>query len=356
MRGAGAGAVGSDDYLEPGRGGRQPIAWIGSEPARGADPVKARRAVVAVLDTGCGVHEWLPDSIVTRGADLDGVPVGLIGDDDPERYPDLYGQLDGEIDAVAGHGTFIAGLVRQCAPDADILSIRVAGSLGVVDETTFLRALSAMVELQRRFVSGEEGGRPIDVLNLSLGYYHETPTDGLFSLLLHDLLRAARELGTVVVCSAGNDTIDRPSFPASLWAWPGADNGLPVDKASVPLVSVGALNPSRRSVALFSNVGPWVRTYAPGAAVVSTTPGFNGGAQATTRADFGDLPRETLDPDDYRGGFAAWSGTSFAAPYVAGMIAARLGEVPLDGCAPAAAVKKAVEAVLKELPPVAPFG
>src|SRR5690606_10249806 len=126
----GAGA-GSDDYLAPGRGGRQPVAWIGPAPRRGPDPRRGRRVVVAVLDTGCGVHAWLPDTVVTTRVTLDGVPIGLTGDDDPERYPDLYGQLDGEIDAVAGHGTFIAGIIRQTAPDADILAIRVAGSLGV---------------------------------------------------------------------------------------------------------------------------------------------------------------------------------------------------------------------------------
>ena len=33
------------------------------------------------------------------------------------------------------------------------------------------------------------------------------------------------------------------------------------------------------------------------------------------------LPRGTIDPDDYSSGFAAWSGTSFAAPVLAGEVA-----------------------------------
>jgi subtilisin family serine protease len=306
--------------------------------------------VVAVLDTGCGEHPWLPDDIVTRGAELDGVPIGLTGHDDPEVFPDLYGQLDGEIDAVAGHGTFIAGLIRQTAPDADILAIRVAGSLGVVDESAVIRALADVIELKRRYLRDAGTGHPIDIISLSLGYYHETPVDGQYSLTLYGLLRSARELGIVVVCSAGNDAIDRPSFPASLWAWPDADNGiLPDDDA--PLVSVGALNPSGRSVALFSNVGPWVRVYAPGALVVSTTPPFTGGMQPSSRADFDDLPRETVDPDDYRGGFSVWSGTSFAAPFVAGRIATALAPALAKGGSPTnKALRKAVDEVLRSLP------
>jgi subtilisin family serine protease len=261
--------------------------------------------------------------------ELDGEPFGLTDEADPERYPDLYGQLDGEIDPVAGHGTFIAGIVRQLAPDADILSVRVANALGVVDESALLQVVAGVVELLRRFREGKPGGRAIDVLNLSLGYYHETPEDGLFSTTLYELLRTARDLGCVVVCSAGNDAVDRPSFPASLWPWPGSDNGLEPDDAAEHL-ALGALNPSGSSLALFSNVGPWVRAYAPGAAVVSTIPAFEGGRQAASRADLYERRRETIGPESYRGTFAAWSGTSFAAPYAAGLIAAELGMVPTN--------------------------
>ncbi len=82
---------------------------------------------------------------------------------------------------------------------------------------------------------------------------------------------------------------------------------------------------------MFSNIGDWVEVYAPGVSVLSTIPvDFNGGVQAGTRDDAYGHCRETLDADDFRGGFGVWSGTSFAAPVVAGRIAARIlaGESP----------------------------
>jgi subtilisin family serine protease len=89
---------------------------------------------------------------------------------------------------------------------------------------------------------------------------------------------------------------------------------------------VGALNPDQHSVALFSNTGPWVRVYEPGAAVVSTMPPFQGGLEPMARTRAYGRVRESIDPDDFarrdaEGGFAVWSGTSFAAPYLAGKVA-----------------------------------
>ena len=40
--------------------------------------------------------------------------------------------------------------------------------------------------------------------------------------------------------------------------------------------------------------------------------------------------RESIDPDDYTGRFALWSGTSFSAPLFAGSIAQALGGIPAD--------------------------
>jgi serine protease len=91
----------------------------------------------------------------------------------------------------------------------------------------------------------------------------------------------------------------------------------------VPVVSVGALNPNGTD-ALFSNAGPWVRAFAPGAALMSTMPPFQGGLEPQARTEAYMRRRESIDPDDYTGTFALWSGTSFAAPLFAGQLAAQL--------------------------------
>jgi subtilisin family serine protease len=287
--------------------------------------------VVAILDTGTGTHDWLPDDIVDRTVSgLDATPIGLTGPDDPERFPDLLGPLDGAMDPVAGHGTFIAGIVRQSAPEADIVSIRAADAMGVVEESRLLLVLGQLRDLLATWRGGAcRPARPIDVLNLSLSYYHETPVDQQYDLALYDVLRDFRRLGCVVIASAGNDAVDRPAFPAALWPWPDPRNRIKED-GFAPHVSVGALNPGGNTTALFSNVGPWVRAYAVGASVVSTSPAFETGLQALSHRDFDGRRREVGDPDDFRGGFAVWSGTSFAAPLVAGRIARELGTMLLD--------------------------
>ena len=222
---------------------------------------------------------------------------------------------------------------RQICPDADLISIRVADSQGTLLEGEFLEAVRAVAELVIRDARGLPGGRPIDVLNLSLSYYHETPEDGQFDQTLVRYLVAARRHGCAVVCSAGNDATSRPAFPAALWRWPDAEFVVDDPSDAAPHLSVGALNPNGKTVALFSNIGRWVRVYAPGAAVVSSAPPLNGGTQAGTRNDRFGLRRETIDPDDYTGGFVMWSGTSFAAPFIAGLLAERIADGLIDGTA-----------------------
>lgn len=340
--GSKTGIHGIESYGNPGSGGRQVADYVGPPPVRARQLARAgRRPVVAILDTGCGDHAWLPDDIVTRYPELDGRVIGATNVlTDPELTGDLAGPFDGELDSSSGHGTFIAGIVRQVCPEADLISVRVADSQGNVLEGAFMLAVRSLVKLMAQ--SRRKGGRQIDVMNLSLGYYHETPEDNLFDRTMSELLLAARVRGCAVVCSAGNDATDRPTFPAALWRWKGHDFRVPDSTAAAPHLAVGARNPNG-TVALFSNIGDWVTTYAPGASVLSTYPPFNGGMQPDVRNDRRDLRRESIDPDDFTGprlpgqpdglgtGFALWSGTSFAAPYVAAQLAAELTERLMSG-------------------------
>ena len=174
---------------------------------------------MATLDTGCGEHPWL-DGVVRTDVKLGSEPIGYVDDEtDPEKWFDQFGALDGAIDPLAGHGTFIAGLIHQACPDADIVAWRIVGADGLVVESNLVKALEDIAELARRHRDGEPGGHPIDVLSLSLGYYHETPDDELFDPTMYGILRRLGECGVAVVCSAGNDATARPVFPAAFTPW-----------------------------------------------------------------------------------------------------------------------------------------
>lgn len=351
-------APGVDSYYWPGSGGRQVASYVGSPPQRvEALSKKGRRPVVAVLDTGCGTHEWLPDDVVTRYPTVEKRVIGVAEPTtDPEVFGDVSGPFDGEIDHSSGHGTFIAGIIRQVCPEADIIAIRVADSQGTVLESEFMLAVRSLVKWIA--LPESKGGRQVDVVNLSLGYYHETPDDEWFDRTLSELLVALRKRGCAVVCSAGNDATDRPSFPAALWRWSSADFLVEDPPRAAPHVSVGALNPNG-TMALFSNMGPWVHVFAPGAAVLSAHPRFDGGVQPGSRDDRDGVRRETIDPDDFGGGFALWSGTSFAAPHVAGMLARSVAALLMGGKGVSeakrnAALRQAASAAYAQLATIGP--
>jgi subtilisin family serine protease len=278
--------------------------------------------VVAILDTGCGRHPWL-DTIVDSQLSLDGAYVGRPAH---VRDPEAVGSLDDFEDAVAGHGTFMTGLVRIFCPDADVISVRTVDHDGAVVESALVGTLAQIVELVRRERNGEPGGRAIDVLVLSVGYYHETSEESPFEPVLAASLEALGRLGVMVVAAAGNDATSRPMYPAAFAPWSNSRGPSATSPDRLPVISVGATNPDG-AVALFSNDGPWVRAWEAGAAVVSTMPvTFHSGLSSAPHRPAVGQVRNSLDPDDYSAGFAVWSGTSFAAPVLAGKLLRALGD------------------------------
>lgn len=162
-----------------------------------------------------------------------------------------------------------------------------------------------MINALEQLGNQRAAGLRVDAVSMSFGYYHEE-ADAQKTASLHNALATlaaendADGRSLVLIASAGNDSTDRPLLPAGF---------TDIDA----LTSVGARNPNG-TVALFSNAGPWVDTYWPGAQVLSTLPTFNASLQPTARTTWDGQRRESLDLDDFSSGFATWSGTSFAAP------------------------------------------
>lgn len=378
-----AGPGSTDSYVYRGGDTRAPVTVCLPAPARrAAAECGSRRPVVAVLDTGVRAHPWLdvrpdpaaryavtePDGFVAvdwaiqqaiaaaseqaaAQGDCPRVPVR-----GPWDTPVSGNPLAGELNDATGHGSFIAGIVRQVAPDARVLAIRVMHSDDVVYEGDLLCALSLLADRVAAAGAGDMA-EMADVVSLSLGYFDESPADVAYSSGLWQVIEVLLEMGVAVVAAAGNYATSRRFYPAAFALQP--------PPGPVPLISVGALNPNG-SRAMFSDGGPWVWAWAAGAAIVSTFPDdLNGSRTPELRVrphpGAGPPPgvafppgREALDPDNYRGGFATWSGTSFSAPLLAARIAAQLleraadPELGLDRPGPQAA-RQRVDAAVTDL-------
>jgi subtilisin family serine protease len=196
--------------------------------------------------------------------------------------------------------------------------VRVLHSDSVAHEADVLFALwyiACGVQL------AEESGNPasmVDILSLSIGYYDETLSPSIYTGQVTKIIDWFLSMGVLIVAAAGNDSTSREFYPAALAARPQPSGSGP------QLLSVGAQNPNGTN-ALFSNDGPWVRHWEPGAAVVSTYPiDVRGSGEPDSEPA---ANREGLDPDDFSAGFAVWDGTSFAAP----LAAAKLAESMVDG-------------------------
>jgi subtilisin family serine protease len=336
--------------------------------------------LLALLDTGAREQEEWLDVRTKPGGGYETIPDGFVAVDpglqhairvegdfaashgdrprqvikDPWDGPVSDDPLVGELDSETGHLTFEAGIVRQVVPDACVLAVRVMHSDGAVYEGDLMCALR---HLARRIVLArpDDIAAHVDVVSLSLGYFSESPRDMAFTSGLHTVIDVLRGLGVVVVAAAGNYSTTRRFYPAAF--------ARPSSAEQVPLISVGALNPNC-SKAVFSDAGDWITCWAVGALVISAFPtdiNASRSPELRMRAHPGnELPpgvslpgeREALDPDDYSGGCAAWSGTSFSAPLVAAHVVAALlkgaastASLHLDHPGAAAATERAMAAL-----------
>ena len=258
----------------------RPATLPAALPQRTSQPADGIGAKIAVLDTGMFDHEWLKD--VQRA---------------PGSADAWDANADGYGDAEAGHGTFIAGLIRQVAPAAQIYAVKVLDSHGVGDD---FGVAAAMAQLPT----------DTDIINLSLGGYTDRDQPPLA------ILNAMRQLGgkRAVVAAAGNHGSSRPFWPAAFG----------------PVLGVGAVEggEGKWARAPYSNHGRWVDATARGSQLQSTF------TREKTLLALGTSP-SPFDPTIAFDGWATWDGTSFATPIASAMIARTMSRAGLGSAADA---------------------
>ena len=257
-------------------------------PATEPEEVRSRKPFPPVspdADAGKGVLVSVVDTGWHDPAASDPVSPWLAGvTGDPEVIDPLA------LHHYAGHGTFIAGVVRCLAPASEV---RVEGFLpkgGAVFEADIIAQLVETIALGP------------DIISLSAGTTTRFNRPPLSFEVFHERF-LSQVKNTVLVAAAGNDDTREPFWPAAFpWA-----------------VSVGATDEGGDR-ADFSNFGSWVDVYARGTDLVNA---FPHGTYTCSEEPQVDEVRKFK-------GIARWSGTSFSTPVVAGMIAARMSKTGLS--------------------------
>ena len=201
-----------------------------------------------------------------------------------------------------GHGTFVAGMVHSVAPEADLLSLKLSGRDG---KSTVSRVLAAL-----QWVIANRSAHGIDVVNLSLR------SDSSFSYRLDPLNLAVEQVwanGITVVVAAGNQ-----GPGAGTIAKPGDDPWVITVGASD---DHGTAATDDDTVVGFSSQGP---TFADGLAKPDVVAPGKSVHSVRSPGSEADLRYPSFVDDDTRLG----SGTSFAAPQVAGAAALLLQADP----------------------------
>lgn len=253
------------------------LGWPGDDPEPAdalIDPPQGKSlpgtgTTIAIIDTGLDAearqNPWMRNVQADDPADID-----LTAD----AFP-----ADGFLDTQAGHAAFIAGLIRQAAPGANVRVIKALDTGGVTDELIVAKAIDR---------ARETGAQ---IINLSLGGY--TPGD-LPPVAIVDALERL-DPSVVVVAAAGNLKQVRPMWPAALKR----------------VIAVGAVDDSGNP-ADFTNFGWWVDCCAPGVDLHSI---YVSGREN---------PQADPQPDVFEG-YATWSGTSFSTAMVTAAVAVEMG-------------------------------
>ena len=237
---------------------------------------------------GEGVLIYVSDTGLVEGATAHSWLAGVTGSPDPLE---TAAAATVNIPGYAGHGTFIAGVLRCMAPVSAVHVARDFDVAGALSESEMVIRLNEALRLGADIISLSAGG-------FTRGHLPPLSFEGFWNRYRH-------YKGVVMVAAAGNNSQRKPFWPA---AFP-------------QVVSVGALAANLRARAYFSDFGPWVDVYAPGDGLVNA---YAAGTYMCRE------PPHTGRQRQFHG-MARWSGTSFSTPLVSGLIAARMSRTGENG-------------------------
>jgi subtilisin family serine protease len=241
----------------------------------------ARSVVVAVIDSGLAVtHPDLAANIWTNPREIPGDGLDNDGNgfvDDVHGWDFANDDADPADDD--GHGTHVAGTIGAVGDNAigvtgvnwrvSLMGLKFLDANGNGFTSDAVAAVTYATRMRRDF------GVNVVAINASWG-------GGSRSKVLADAIAAGGRAGILFVTAAGNASSNNDRTPT-----------YPANSADDAVITVAATNRSNR-LAAFSNFGATsVDLAAPGVAIRSTVPG----------------------------GYASFSGTSMAVPFVTGTVA-----------------------------------
>ena len=253
--------------------------------------------VIAVIDTG--ILEGHPDLAgqLVNGYDfVRNVDSAMDGDGIDSNPQDPGSRFSSGSDSF--HGTHVSGTVvargnnrlgvAGSAYGSRVMPLRALGAEGTGTSYDLDQAVRYAAGLAND--SGTVPQQRADIINLSLG-------GAPFNQATQDLYDAVHAAGIIVVAAAGNEASSNPVYPA----------------AYRNVISVSAVD-SQRRLAPYSNIGPEVDIAAPGgdSSVDLNGDGYPDGV-LSLNGDF--------DDDGVNYVYTFLSGTSMAAPQVAGVLA-----------------------------------
>jgi subtilisin family serine protease len=270
-------------------------AWSGGSRAwsGGNSPIEASGAVLVE-----NADIWEKTSLIVAHQVLarnlgQGVRVAVIDTGVDHRHPIFINRLaprstwydfvandtnPQEVSGTAyGHGTMVASIVLQVAPNAKIMPLRVLAGNGSGDVTKVAAAIDWAAS------------RGAKIIQLSLGTIEPSPE-------IEAAVERATNLGIYVVASAGNNN-SNPTYPAYTAMLPGLVGDMAVGVGSVDI----------------NDVKSWFSNFVP-----ENGPIEDGLEMVSFGEDvYGAMPGSKI---------AYWDGTSMAAPMVAGTIALAIAE------------------------------